>query len=123
MLTLALMMVYLTPEPDPPLSDLAMFPETYEQSMHCWHFSCRHEKWLGSRVPLGTLEAEVLEEWKLDAVFHCQLWSDLADAQDTRFSVDKRRGYLRQVKERLGDDLYYQGWMPPPAPIGYFRVD
>ena len=56
-----------------------------------------------------------------DYLYHCWDWLHAAQGGEGR-DEDYWRRSLQRLHELLGDDAYFQGVMPPPAPLWRFQL-
>lgn len=127
------------PAPElPPVSldDLTRFP-SYELASFANVFAAAHVERLKKRWPgIGFIDRENIEA-EIEASKACQgvwelLWSAHGHANgrlsdrpwwiEGHWSAQEYALYqLERLRHALGPANYYQGWMPPPVPVWYFR--
>jgi hypothetical protein len=109
---------------DPPLSDLHRFPP-HERPEAAVRFNRAHACWLSLRGSIETdpVRLRAYGDWYADNERCCVAWLALELATSERddagkpVSVDWRRSRLRELREAIGWEAYYEGRMPPPVPV------
>jgi hypothetical protein len=101
-------------------AELARFP-SFNMAMDMMAFSSAHQVWLETRAQ-SEIRPNELCNWKDENRFCHDTWSELALCHVGGLSsLVKRCERLKALKEKLGLKDYYDGRMPPPAPIWRFR--
>lgn len=113
---------FTQPDPDPPLSDLMLFPHpelvreslAFAEGRRAWLLTRR--EW--DRQAVRQIDAEVAE---LDA---CMVpWNMLARAQcvsEDYVDDGYRRHELAELRKQIGWRAYYRGLLPSPVPLDRF---
>jgi len=116
----ALVALALAP-PDPPLSDLGRFPPfAVAQAGDC--LSGTHLIWCEERLAESPLPQKgAAADWRREADGLHDRWDALRDAGYTSYGDHYRRARLGRLRELLGDEAYFAGWMPPPVPLWRFQ--
>ena len=101
-------------------AELARFP-SFNMAMDMKAFSREHGLWLQSRACFE-IDPNELSDWQRENKACYDVWFDLAWCHVGGLSsLNRRWGRLMELKEKLGFRAYYEGRMPPPAPIWRFR--
>jgi hypothetical protein len=101
-------------------AELARFP-SFNMAMDMKSFSYAHAMWLATRANWEITPNE-LSDWMNENHSCHDAWSTLTFCHvGGLISLKKRWETLKALKEILGDRAYYEGRMPPPAPIRRFR--
>lgn len=127
--SLALLMVFalgrVEPLDAPPLDDIWRFP----RACVCkeWlRFGRAHEKWVWSRYQAVYSDLVAAGFWW---DYYCQVgrrtdaWEALADAWDERYFVRYRRDRLMRLRELIGEEQYFCGFVPVPPDVRYFQLE
>jgi hypothetical protein len=101
-------------------AELARFP-SFNMAMDMMAFSSAHHMWLATRAQ-SEITPNEHSNWTNENCFCHDVWSDLAFCHVGGLSsLNRRWGRLMELKDKLGHRAYYEGRMPPPAPIWRFR--
>lgn len=103
----------------PRMWELGRFPG-YEEALASIEQSRAFQSYADARHKLIPYRDVYREAWS-QAQLPCQAWSHLRDARSEFSWVRTRRQSLKQLREILGDDDFYSGRMPPPAPLRFFQ--
>jgi hypothetical protein len=115
-----LMALWMAAPDDPPLSDLERFPARQVAQDNLW-FNLDYERHLQVRLSYETHHREELLEALAENDALYWTWALLRDAHDSSRPEAQRRALLRALHDRLGDEAYYTGRMPPFVPLHHFR--
>lgn len=99
----------------PPLEDRLRFPTDQRFVMECWRRSEAALKFHDSHRPVFPDASALRGAWEVERQrlsWARRAWYQLDDVVTNE--GNGRRCALRNLREVLGPDLYYQGWMPPP---------
>ena len=100
--------------------ELARFP-SFNMAMDMMSFSSAHQMWLETRA-YSEITPNELFNWQNENNSCHDVWHSLAFCHVGGLSsLNRRWERLKELKEKLGYRAYYEGRMPPPAPIWRFR--
>lgn len=107
----------------PPLSDEMRFPDRALIN-EMLSFNRSYRQHIDNRQSMELTYwwemQEILQE--VDQLY--QLWDSIRDARCDYYYVTVRRQALKKVKEKLGDEAYYSGRLPPHVPVWRFsKID
>jgi hypothetical protein len=104
----------------PPLCDGIRFPDR-DTVNALLAFNRAYRQHLSLRQPV-----ELAHWWDLRAALQetdllYQIWDTVRDARCDYYYVTVRRHALKKLRELLGDEAYYNGWLPPHVPLWRFQ--
>lgn len=104
----------------PPLSDSYRYPNR-EMALGSVEFNRAYRKTLEYQIDLHWNRdwfQEVISE--TDQLYY--IWDLVRDSNCDYYYVTVRRQALQSLKDKLGKEMYYSGWLPPCVPIWRFKV-
>ena len=66
-----------------------------------------------------TLPSELYDRWDKEMDWRYECWNYLDDVVNGHrygWTTEKKRYSLARLRDLLGDERFYSGWMPPPVP-------
>jgi hypothetical protein len=107
----------------PPLSDCMRFPDrSLVNDMLA--FNRVYRQHLTNRQALERDNAWELREMILETDRLYAIWDLARDARCDYYYVTVRRQALKKIKEEIGDQAFYSGYLPPHVPVWQFeRID
>ncbi len=135
-MSLALLVVVLVPAqlpgepvfvfpPMPPVEDRLRFPQDAEFVRNRWQRANASSCYFETHRPMypsATVGWSEMEAERIRLKWACRAWYQLDDVV-CGGDEDARRNALRNLREVLGPELYYQGYMPPPwGTVGPLKV-
>jgi len=83
-------------------------------------FNRAHRHYLTQRQLLDPLRYKEWQNAIIETDKLYQIWDKVRDARCDYFYVSVRRSALRQLKDMIGTDNYYNGCLPLPVPVWRF---
>lgn len=103
----------------PPEWDVTRFP-TRPEANEATQFNRGVVKWLEERRATDHIHFDELTETIRQTHRLYEIWDLVRDARCEFYSPRVRRMALAELRQRLGDEAYYAGRLPPPVPVWRF---
>lgn len=119
MIGLNLLLALLGTPSEVSFDDLTRFPDKVTSKKN-WDFAVVHTKWVESQAWYNVWNRDEWCEWCREAEECRDIWELLLDAETEVFSTNFRYERLWELRERLGQEDWISGTMPPFIPIWRF---
>lgn len=105
----------------PPISDVYKFP-SYDA---CADFIAFNRGYVACMYAKMKIAPPYMQQEYMDAISEAQelyeIWDLISDISKTTIYLSYKRELLKALKNRIGEDAYYGGYLPPYVPLWRFK--
>lgn len=103
------------------LEDLARFP-TLGQASRAMEFNMAYKEWLDLQYHMRSHHADWFGQAIKETSQLWWIWDCLRYAHSECHPTDSRLYWLEELRQRIGEEDYAAGIMPPPVPMHRFQL-